>query len=86
MISKDASDAQRQRDMNEVLQINDSNILNNVPISLKMLKSAILMPAEPQGMPLAADKYPPAGYGLVKCPDFLAKKKKKKGKKGKKKR
>lgn len=82
-ISKDANDAQRQRDINEVLAINDSNILNGIHVSMYTLKKAILMPTESQGVALGSAKYPPAGFGLVETPDFL--KTKKKGKKGKKK-
>ena len=46
MISKDANDASRQRDMNEVLGMNDSNILNGIHVSMYTLKKAIFMPQE----------------------------------------
>lgn len=46
MISKDATDAGRQRDMNEVISMNDSNILNGIHCSMQTLKKAIFMPAE----------------------------------------
>jgi len=86
MITKDATDAQRQRDMLEVMSINEELVQNNIQFPLHVIKKAILMPSETQGMPLGADKYPKAGFGLVANP-FPAKKKKKKGKgkKGKKK-
>jgi len=64
MISKDANDAGRQRDINEVLAINDSNILNGIHVSMYTLKKAILMPQESQGLSLGRDKYPGAGFGL----------------------
>lgn len=85
LISKDATDAQRQRDMLEVLSINEQLVQNNITFPLHMIKKAILMPSETQGMPLGADKYPKAGFGLVPNP-FPSKKKKKKGKGKKKKR
>ena len=83
MISKDSIDAGRQRDMNELLSMNDSNILNGIHVSMQTLKKAIFMPEDNQGLALGRDKYPGAGFGLVETPDFL--KAKKKGKKGKKK-
>lgn len=85
LITKDATDAQRQRDMLEVLSINELLVKNNIPFPLHAIKKAILMPSETQGMPLGADKYPKAGFGLVPNP-FPSKKKKKKGKGKKKKR
>jgi hypothetical protein len=85
MITKDATDAQRQRDMLEVMSINDNLAMNNIQFPLQSIKKAILMPQETQGMPLGADKYPKPGSCLVVNPFPKKKKKKKKGK-GKKKK
>lgn len=84
-ITKDATDAQRQRDMLEVMSINDNLAQNNIQFPLHIIKKAILMPQETQGYPLGADKYPKAGSSLVVNPFPKKKKKKKKGK-GKKKK
>ena len=46
MITKDATDAQRQRDMLEVMSINEELVQNNIQFPLHVIKKAILMPSE----------------------------------------
>lgn len=70
--------------MLEVMSINEELVQNNIQFPLHVIKQAILMPCETQGMPLGADKYPKAGFGLVVNPFPAKKKKKGKGKKKKK--
>ena len=93
-ISKDATDSQRQIQLEEIESIRnylakpqakrdekDKTQSINIPV-MKTFERAIMMPAEHQAN-LTTKKYPTYGEFLMVNP-FPKKKKKKKGKKGKK--
>jgi hypothetical protein len=86
MISRDATNVMRQKDMLEVMAIHEELNKKGIPFSLNLLKSAILMPTETQrNLADKEQKYPECGFGLAVNPNEKPKKGKK-GKKGKKKK